>query len=156
MFVRLLAVLISNILCCSSILVCCRSLVQIKESWSLDPWQCDREHLVQSSALRSSARVAIERRHMDPHFPLCPSQPYAPSLQLLRRGNSEAVICNRSHLVRPNTLQLNAMPIIKYTRADTKLWPNAQHRIKRMWECDQSQHLQSSAPLTWQHTLFCL
>ena len=44
MFVRLLAVLISNILCCFSVLVCCRSLVQIgdqkgeiEQMWKLDP-----------------------------------------------------------------------------------------------------------------------
>ena len=30
MFVRLLAVLISDVLCCFTVLVCCRSVVQIR------------------------------------------------------------------------------------------------------------------------------
>jgi hypothetical protein len=44
MFVRLLVVLISHVLCCFSVLVCCRSLMQIvvqrgdiKQSWNLGP-----------------------------------------------------------------------------------------------------------------------
>ena len=116
MFVRLLTVLISNILCCFSVLVCCKSLVQIRiqkgrnwgklKSWPLTVW---------SSVLRSSARVAIERRHVDPRFPHRPSRPYAPSLQLLRRGNSELVICDQSHIVRSNTVRSNATPTIEHT-----------------------------------------
>ena len=44
MFDRLIVVLISHVLCCFSVLVCCRSLVQfmaqrreIKQSWNLGP-----------------------------------------------------------------------------------------------------------------------
>ena len=53
MFVRILVLLISHVLCCFSVLVCRRSLVQfvaqrreIKQSWNLGPCQCDRAHLV--------------------------------------------------------------------------------------------------------------
>ena len=62
MFVRLIVVLISNILFCFSVLVCCRSLVQIEvqngeieQKWKLDPCQCDRAHCTQTHELRSSA-----------------------------------------------------------------------------------------------------
>ena len=67
MFVRLLVVLISDVLCCFSVLVCCRSLVLIvvqrggieqkMESWPLP---------VRSSRLRSSPRGAIERMPSQP------------------------------------------------------------------------------------------
>jgi hypothetical protein len=64
MFVRLLVVLISNVLCYFSVLVCCRSLVRIvvqrggiKQSGSLAPisvinrtW-CDRAHCDRTQAM---------------------------------------------------------------------------------------------------------
>ena len=76
---------------------------------------------MRSSALHSSLRGAIERRHVDPRFLCRPSQPYAPSLQLLRHGNYEAVICDWSHLVRSNAVRSNAMSRIERTRSWHKL-----------------------------------
>ena len=147
MFVKLLDVLISNILCCFSVLVCCRSSVQIgvqkgeiEQKWKFDPCQCDWAHLV-----RSSLRGAIERIHVDPYFTRCPSRPYAPSLQHLRRGDSEAVMCDRSHIVGSNAVRSNSD---SYHRTHTALRSNATFTIERMQDCDQSQHLRSSAS-TW-------
>ena len=61
MFVRLLVLLISHVLCCFSVLVCCRSLVQfvaqrgeIKQSWNLGPCQCDLVQCARTQGARSS------------------------------------------------------------------------------------------------------
>ena len=61
MFVRLLVMLISNVLCCFSVLVCCRSLVQfvaqrgeIKQSLNLGPYQCDRAQCARAQGGRPS------------------------------------------------------------------------------------------------------
>ena len=71
MFVRLLAVLISNILCSFNVLVCCRSLVQISDQkgeieqmWKLDPWQCDRAHCTRAQGTRSSASTWTHVSHV--------------------------------------------------------------------------------------------
>jgi hypothetical protein len=66
MFVKPLVLLISNILCCFSVLVCCRSLVQIgvqmgeieqkMEVWALP---------VRSIALGEIEHIAIERMSHD-------------------------------------------------------------------------------------------
>jgi hypothetical protein len=73
MFVRLLVLLISYVLCCFSTFVCCRSLVQIvvqrggiEQRWNLGPYKCDRAHLVSSSALRSSLRGTIKHMPRQP------------------------------------------------------------------------------------------
>jgi hypothetical protein len=64
MFVRLLVLLISNVLCCFSVLVCCRSLVQIvvqkgvelskdgtlASASAIERTWCDRMHEPQSIA----------------------------------------------------------------------------------------------------------
>ena len=62
MFVRLLAVLIYDVLCYFSVLVYCRSLVQIgdqndeiKQKWKLVPCKCDRAHCARTQGARSSA-----------------------------------------------------------------------------------------------------
>jgi hypothetical protein len=81
MFVRLLVLLISNVLCCVSISMCCRSLVQIvvqrgeiEQRWNLGPCQCDRAHSMRSNALRFSAMGMIECMPRQPHIPRCPSR----------------------------------------------------------------------------------
>ena len=112
MFVRLLILLISHILRYFSDLVCCRYLVQfvvqrggIKQRWNLGPCQCDRAHLVRSSACLVSR---ISRIFFLP-----------PSLHWLRHGNSEAVTLDRSHISWSNALQLNPYrPEIEHTACD--------------------------------------
>jgi hypothetical protein len=71
MFVRLLVVLISHVLCCFSVLVRCRSLMhivvqmeEIKQSWNLGPCQCARAHLVRSSVLRSNDKPQSSVSHV--------------------------------------------------------------------------------------------
>jgi hypothetical protein len=71
MFVRLLAVLISDVLCYFSVLVCCRSLVRIvvqrgriKQSGSLAPVSVIMR--VRSSTLCSNAEAMIEREPCQP------------------------------------------------------------------------------------------
>ena len=137
------------------VLVCCRSLVQIgvqkgeiEQKWKLDPCQCDRVHLVRSSALRSSLRGVIECIHIDPHFPCCLSQPYALSLQHLRCGNSEAVIWDRSHLVWSNAVRSNATLTIERTWS----WHGLEIKCS---EDDQMQAgLRSIAPPTIDRTTY--
>jgi hypothetical protein len=62
MFVKPLVLLISNILCCFSVLVCCRSLVQIgvqiseiEQKMEVWPLPVRSIALVRSNALRSNA-----------------------------------------------------------------------------------------------------
>ena len=65
--------------------------------------------------MRSNAWSTIEHSHVDPHSLRCPTRPYAPSLQHLRRGSSEAVTCDRLHNVRSNAVRSNATPTIERT-----------------------------------------
>jgi hypothetical protein len=111
MFVRLLAMLISDVLCYFSVLVCCRSLVRIvvqrsgiKQSGSLalvsaiDRTWCDRAHYVRSQKPQSNTshvnrevRVAL-----------------AAITNLLAPWVFRAVICDRSHTVRSNAVRSNS------------------------------------------------
>ena len=152
MFVRLLVMLISHIICCFSGLMCCRSFVQfmaqkgeIKQSWNLSPCQCDRAHLVQSSALRSSSKGAIECMPSQQHITCCPSRPWSPSLQHLRHGNSKAVTCDWSHTMWTNAMRSNAQDMIKRTRTCDRAHRSTFGRIR---DYDRLHHLRSSALLT--------
>ena len=143
MFVRLLVMLISDVLCCFSVLLCCRSFVlivaqrgEIKESWNIGQCQCDRVHLVRSSALHLSPRGAIERMPSQLHNTRCPSRPYAPSLQHLRRRDFEVVTCDQTQTptiecIRPwdrtQCLRLNAcgITIDRTTCNRAHPWPDS-------------------------------
>ena len=104
-------------MCYFSVLVCCRSLVQIRVQKGLIKQKLKSWPLtVRSSALRSSARGTTECRRVDLRFTSHPSRSYAPSLQHLHHRNSKAVICNRSQLVRSNAVRSNATPTIECTR----------------------------------------
>ena len=128
MFVRFLVMLISNILCCFSILVCCRSLVQfvakrgeIKQRKNFGPCKWG-----------SNAWSTIECSHVDPRSPRRPSQPYASSLQHLRRGNSKAVICDQTQCGRTQHPRSNVHG------ADTALRSNAEQTIERRRDYDRA------------------
>jgi hypothetical protein len=111
MFVRLLAVLISDVLCYFSVLVCCRSLVRIvvqrggiKQSGSLalvsaiDRTWCDRAHgdrtqepRLNASHVNHEVRVAL-----------------AAIANSLAPWEFRAVICDRSHTVQSNAVWSNS------------------------------------------------
>ena len=121
MFVKLLALLISNVLVSFSVLLCCRSLTSIcrlkgenDSKWrfgvpasALERTMCDRAHCARAQQTRLSAPACerakprssvstIEHKTSDrAHSTLayCPS----PSLTCLRRGSSGAVMCDRAH-----------------------------------------------------------
>jgi hypothetical protein len=71
---------------------------------------CDRAHYDRTHDPQSIAS------HVSPWSRRCPSRPYAPSLQWLRRGNSEVVICDRSQHCAIERSAVNAAPTIKHTR----------------------------------------
>ena len=117
MFVRLLVVLISHILCCFSDLVCCRSLVQfmvqrggIEQRWNLDPCQCDQAHLVWLSIVRSSPRGTIERMPHHLNNSYCPSlhRFIACAVGILRqlraidRTSRDRMYCDWMHYIQLN------------------------------------------------------
>ena len=138
MFVRLLVLLISHVLCCFSDLLCCRSLVQfvvqrggIEQRWNLGPCQCDRAHLVRSNAVCSSPRGAIERMPRQPHILRCLSRHrfIACAVGILRQLRAIDLTSRN----RTSCIQLNAhRPEIERTT------------------CDRTHTgLRSSASLTW-------
>jgi hypothetical protein len=121
MFVRLLAMLISDVLCYFSVLVCCRSLVRIvvqrgriKQSESLAivsainrTW-CDRAHCVRTQKLRLNASHVSREVHVA----------LAAIANSLAPWEFRAVICDRSHTVRSNAVRSNSNA---YDRTHTAL-----------------------------------
>jgi hypothetical protein len=104
MFVRLLVLLISNVLYCFSVLVCCRSLVRImvqrggiKQRWNFSLCRCVRTQKPRSNVLPPSAREV----HVALASPIIHRFNLAPWV----------VICIRTHLVRSN-----ATPTLERTR----------------------------------------
>ena len=132
MFVRLLVMLISHVLCCFGVLVCCRSLVQFvvqmseieqkMESWPLP---------VRSSALCLSPRGTIECMPSQPRITRCPS---------LHCFNT----CTVGIYWQLRAIERSAIE----RTAHASLRSNALHTVERIWDCDQLHHLRSSAPLT--------
>jgi hypothetical protein len=121
MFVRLLAVLISDVLCYFSVLVCCRSLVRIvvqrggiKQSGSLAPvsaidrTKCDRAHCVQTQKPRSNASHVSCEVHVA----------LAAITNSLAPWEFRVIICNRSHTMRSNAMRSNSNT---YDRTHTAL-----------------------------------
>ena len=135
MFVKLLALLISNVLVCFSVLFCCRLLVSKcglqDENFSKctsSPCQCPRAHYVWSSALRSnpvekierteprssamclSARSAIKHMPHQPHISRCPSRHrFTPCAVGILSGYVwlSALSCDRAHTgLRLSTLHM--------------------------------------------------
>ena len=99
MFAKLSAVLISNVLYCFSVLVCCRFLVQIgdqngviEQKQKIVPCKCD------------------QAQPRGPAFPALPQRPYFHRFQPGVREVSEAIICDRSQIVRSNAARSSAKP----------------------------------------------
>jgi hypothetical protein len=112
MFVRLLVVLIYNILYCFSVLVCCRSLVQIgvqmgeiEQKWKIGPYQCDRSHLVRSSAY-AVEHISYVRMHSSSAREVRVA--LAAIANLLAPWDFRAVICVRTQRLRSNVVRANA------------------------------------------------
>jgi hypothetical protein len=111
MFVRLLAVLISDVLCYFSVLVCCMSLVRIvvqrggiDQSGSLalviaiDRTWCDRAHCDRMQEPRSIASHVSREVRIS----------LAPIANSHALWEFRAVICDRSHTVRSNAVWSNS------------------------------------------------
>ena len=148
MFIRLLAVLISNILCCFSVLVCCRSLVQfeakrgeIKQRQNFGPCKCNRTHDLRSSTATQTRvpHVALTNPMLH-RFNTC-------TVGILRQLSTiDRILCDRAQCGRTQCPRSNVHG------ANTALRSNAKQTIECKRNYDRSQHLRSSASLTWRHT----
>jgi hypothetical protein len=140
--------LISNVLCCFNSLVCCRSLIhivvqrgEIKQSWNLGPCQCARAHMVRLSASHVSRnpRIALAGPSLH-HFNTCTVGFWSSYLRSIAY-----------HVIKRSVVERTT-----HDRTYTTLRLNACQMIERMLACARAHCLRSSAPLTWQHTYFCL
>ena len=121
--------LIYHVLCCFSVLVCCRSLVQFvaqmgeieqkMESW---PLQCDRAHYARAQGAHSSACLVS-----------CISRVALAGPMLHRFNTCTVAILKQLRAIERNAVELNA-----YYRTQMALRSNAMPTIKRMRDCDQS------------------
>jgi hypothetical protein len=156
MFVRPLVLLISNVLYCFSVLVCCKSLHQNMATKEQIGLKVKKWKSLPSAFKRTYGRTQGLGSNVGPvslRSPSCPSRSYASSLQPC--AMSSYLQLNAESTVKHSTCKL------KRLRSNTHgavmlLRLNAHQNVEHMRECGRMHHLRSNAPLTWLLVLFCL